>query len=124
MFGLVEGRLNASAQGIACTTYRSTPIAGEGGYERDDWSESIASLQIALAEISDQDRFRLEGQETDADFRGVAPKGSDVVTGDGIEISATAPHHAGKKFKVLAARELEGAYLRLFLEERPKLVFV
>ncbi|KKK87392.1 hypothetical protein LCGC14_2753700, partial [marine sediment metagenome] len=30
-------------------------------------------------------------------------------------------HHAGKKFKVLAAREPEGAYLRLFLEERPEL---
>ncbi len=124
MFGLVEGRLNASAQGIGCTTYRSTPVDNEGGYERDVWAESVAALQIALAEISDQDRFRLEGQETGADFRGVAPKGSDILKGDGIQISDSAPHHAGKKFKVLAAREPEGAYLRLFLQEQPELVFV
>lgn len=123
MFGLIEGRLNASAQGVACTTYRSTPDDGEGGYQADNWAESIASLQIAVAEITDRDKFRLQGEETDADFRGVVTKGSDVVKGDGIEISATAPHHAGKKFKVLASREPEGRYLRLFLEERPELAF-
>ena len=123
-FGLVQGRLNASAQGIACTTYRSVPVDGEGGYERDVWSESIASLQIAVAELSDQDRFRLEGVETDADFRAVVTKGSDVLKGDGIEISSSASHHAGKKFKVLASREPEGAYLRLYLQERPEFVFV
>ncbi len=32
MFGLVEGRLNASDQGVPCTTYRSTPADREGGY--------------------------------------------------------------------------------------------
>ena len=124
MFGLVEGRLNASDQGVAATTYRSTPTDGEGGYQADAWASSIASLQIAIAEITDRDKFRLQGQETDADFRGVVEKGSDVVKGDGIQISATAPHHAGKKFKVLASREPEGRYLRLFLEERPELEFV
>ena len=124
MFGLVEGRLNASAQGVAATTYRSTPTDGEGGYQADGWVESIASLQIAVAEITDRDKFRLQGQETDADFRGVVTKGSDVLKGDGIQIAATAPHHAGKKFKVLASREPEGSYLRLFLEQRPELVFV
>ncbi len=124
MFGLVEGRLQASAQGVPCTTYRSTPDDGEGGYQADDWTESIASLQIAIAEISDRDRFSLQGEETAAGFRGVVTKGSDVIKGDGIQISASAPHHAGKKFKVLAAREPEGAYLRLFLDEQPTLVFV
>lgn len=123
MFGLIEGRLNASAQGVACTTYRSTPAKGEGGYKRDVWAESIASLQVALAEITDRDKFRLQGEETDADFRGVVTKGSDVLKGDGLQIAADAPHHAGKKFKVLASREPEGRYLRLFLEEQPTLAF-
>ncbi len=124
MFGLVEGRLHASAQGVGCTTYRSTPTDTEGGYQQDAWVQKIASLQIALAEITDEDRFRLQGRETDADFRGVVTKGSDVVKGDGLQISAAAAHHAGKKFKVLAAREPEGRYLRLFLEERPELKFI
>ncbi len=123
MFGLVEGRLNASDQGVGCTTYRSTPTDGEGGYQADTWAVSIAALQIAVAEITDRDKFRLQGEETDADFRGVVTRGSDVVKGDGIQVSATAPHHAGKKFKVLASREPEGRYLRLFLEERPELKF-
>ncbi len=121
--GLVNGRLHASDQGVPCTTYRSTPDDGEGGYQADNWAESIATLQIAIAEITDRDKFRLQGQETDADFRGVVTSGSDVVKGDGLQISATAPHHAGKKFKVLAAREPEGAYLRLFLDEQPTLKF-
>lgn len=123
MFGLIEGRLNASAQGVSCTTYRSTPADREGGYQEDAWASSIASLQIAVAELTDRDRFALQGEETAADFRGVVTKGSDVVKGDGLQISATAPHHAGKKFKVLAAREPEAAYLRLLLEERPELKF-
>lgn len=124
MFGLIEGRLHASAQGVPCTTYRSTPDDGEGGYQADNWTESIASLQIAIAEITDRDRFSLQGEETAAGFRGIVTKGSDVVKGDGIWVAASAAHHAGKKFKVLAAREPEGAYLRLFLDEQPKLVFV
>ncbi len=124
MFGLVEGRLQASGQGVACTTYRSVPADTEGGFQEDVWTQQIASLQIALAEIRDEDRFRLQGQETDATFRGVVTKGSDVLKGDGLQISATAAHHAGKRFKVLAAREPEGKYLRLFLEERPELKFV
>ena len=123
MFGLVEGRLNASGQGVDCTTYRSTPARRDGGFEEDVWAETIASLNIAIAEITDRDKFVLQGQETDADFRGVTVKGSDILKGDGIEISASAAHHAGKKFKVLAAREPEGRYLRLFLEETPEVDF-
>ncbi len=46
-----------------------------------------------------------------------------MLKGDGIQIGASEPHHAGKKFKVLASREPEGRYLRLFLEERPELKF-
>ena len=122
-FGLVEGRLQASDQGLASVTYRSTVITGEGGYQRDGWAQQIAALQIALAEISDEDKFRPQGEETDADFRGVVEKDSDVIKADGIQIGASELSHAGKKFKVLAAREPEGAYLRLFLEERPELKF-
>lgn len=123
MFGLLEGRLQASAQGVTCTTYRSTPADREGGFQEDTWASSIASLRIALAELTDRDRFALQGEETAADFRAVATKGSDVVKSDGLWISASAPHHAGKKFKVLAAREPEGAYLRLLLQEEPELKF-
>lgn len=123
MFGLIEGRLNASDQGVTCRTYRSTPSDGEGGYQADVWAVSISALQISIAEITDRDKFRVQGKETDADFRGIVEKGSDVLKGDGIQIGASEPHHAGKKFKVLASREPEGRYLRLFLEERPELSF-
>lgn len=121
--GLVDGRLNSSQQGVTCTVYRDTTATRTGGFDESVWAESIASLQIAVAEISDQDKYRLSGRETDADFRGVVSAGVDVVKGDGIEISASALHHAGMKFIVLAARDPEGTYRRLFLEEKPEIDF-
>ncbi len=123
MFGLVEGRLQASAQGVACTTYRDASSTEPGGFAPASWTETLTGLKIALAELTDRDRFALQGEETAADFRAVATKGSDVIKSDGIQIGASAPHHAGKKFKVLASREPEGQYLRLFLEEQPTLAF-
>ncbi|KKL13678.1 hypothetical protein LCGC14_2523350 [marine sediment metagenome] len=124
MFGLLEGRLQASAQGVTCTTYRDASTTEPGGFAPAVWTETLTDLKIALAELTDRDRFALQGEETAADFRAVATKGSDVVKSDGIQISATAPHHASKKFKVLAAREPEGAYMRLLLEECPELKFI
>jgi hypothetical protein len=122
--GLVDGRLNSSPQGVDCTTYRSTKVVGGGGYERDGWVESIAALRIALAEVTvDEDKFRLQGREVDADFRAVVTAGLDVLEGDGILIAPGAPHHAGLQFVVLAAREPEGAYRRLYLKEQPELDF-
>ena len=46
-FGLVQGRLNASAQGVAATAYRSDPADTEGGYQQDSWTEQVASFKIA-----------------------------------------------------------------------------
>ena len=122
MFGIIDGVL-ASGQAVDATSYRATKAKKKSGHIGRTWAEQVASFRIAIAELTDRDRYKLEGREEDAEFRAVVTDGTDILEGDGIEISTTADHHAGRKFFVLAVRDPGGQYGRLLLTGYKKAKF-
>lgn len=123
MFGILEACLDFD-QAVPTTVYRKTTAAQPSGFQGRTWPASTNKPRMALAELGvERERFEIEGRERDADFRAVTRADADVQLGDGVEVDATALHHAGRKFYVLAVRDPEGAYQRLLLEEDPTAKF-
>ena len=123
MFGLIEACVDFD-QAVPTTVYRPTITDQKSGWQGRTWpATSTNKPRIAVAELKDKEVFRVAGKEVDADFRGVTDVAADIQEGDGLQIDATALHHAGRKFHVLAVRDPEGQYTRLFLQEDPKAKF-
>ncbi len=123
LFGMIEGVLDFD-QAVPTRLFRAPIVDKPSGWQSRNWpAGATGTPRIAIAELRDRATFKAAGQDRDADFRGVVKVAVDVQLADGIEVDATALHHAGKKFYVLAVRVPEGAYKRVFLQEDPRAGF-
>lgn len=100
-------------RGAACDVYRPLPLEGTGGQTLTVFCLLLSAERLELLPVTDEIAREIFGLDERVECSVLVSAARGIAQGDGIAVT-TGPH-AGRRFRVLATRQL-GDYRRGWVE--------